>query len=146
MNWGWKIVVLYSLFIGMTLFMVFFFMRQKVDLVADDYYKQEIEYQGQIDKITNAKSLKEPVGFEYLAESRIVKFNFPQEHADNGVKGNIHFYRPSNADEDKKIGIKTESNGVQVIGVRSLNKGLWKVKISWVSGGKGFYDEKVITL
>ncbi|MCK5210529.1 MAG: FixH family protein, partial [Cyclobacteriaceae bacterium] len=38
MNWGWKIVVLYSAFVIMTLSMVFFFMRQKVDLVADDYY------------------------------------------------------------------------------------------------------------
>ncbi len=83
---------------------------------------------------------------EYVAESRIVRFNFPKEHTDNGLKGNIHFYRPSNAAEDKKIDIKTESTGVQIIGVGSLNKGLWKVKISWVSGGKEFYDEKVITL
>lgn len=146
MSWGWKIVVLYSLFVIMTLFMVIFFMRQKVDLVADDYYKQEIEYQGQIDKITNAKLLKEPVGFEYLAESRIVKFNFPQDHSKEGVKGNIYFYRPSNADEDKKFDIQTESTGEQKIAVGSLSRGLWKLKISWTSGGKDFYDEKVVTL
>lgn len=146
MSWGWKIVVLYSLFVIMTLFMVFFFTRQKVDLVADDYYKQEIDYQGQIDKISNAKLLKEPVGIEYFAESRIVKFNFPQEHSEGGVNGKIYFYRPSNADEDKKFDILLESTGVQKIAVGSLNKGLWKVKISWTSSGKEFYDEKVVTL
>ena len=36
MNWAWKIVVVYSAFVVMTLSMAFFFMRQKVDLVADD--------------------------------------------------------------------------------------------------------------
>lgn len=146
MNWGWKIVVLYSAFVVMTLFMVFFFMRQKVDLVADDYYKQEIEYQGQMDKISNAKLLKEPVEFEYSPENGVVKFNFPQEHANTAMNGNIHFYRPSNAEEDKNFEIRPEATGEQIIGVGSLSKGLWKVKISWTSGGKEFYDEKVVTL
>lgn len=146
MNWSWKIVVVYSLFVLMTLTMVFYFTGQKVDLVADDYYKQEIEYQNQIDKISNAKSLKEAIGVEYVAGSRIVKFSFPKEHADNGLNGDIHFYRPSNADEDKKFNVKTESTGVQKIAVGSLSRGLWKVKISWTSGGKEFYDEKIITL
>jgi len=146
MNWGWKIVVVYSLFVLMTLTMVFYFMGQKVDLVANDYYKQEIEYQNQIDKISNTKLLKKAIGFEYKAGSRIVKFSFPKEHADKGLKGDIHFYRPSNADEDKMFKVKTESTGEQKIAVGSLNRGLWRVKISWTSGGKEFYDEKVITL
>lgn len=146
MNWGWKIVVLYLAFVVMTLSMVFFFMRQKVDLVADDYYKQEIEYQGQIDKISNTKLLKEQVGFEYLSPERIVKFIFPADHIKNGVKGNIHFYRPANADEDKQFEINLETTGEQVVAVGSLSKGLWKLKISWTSSGKEFYDEKVVTL
>ena len=73
MSWGWKIVVLYGLFVMMTLSMVFYFMGHDVDLVAKDYYRQEIEYQDQIDKIENARSLKEPIDLEYLMEQSIIK-------------------------------------------------------------------------
>ncbi len=146
MNWGWKIVVVYSAFVIMTLSMVFFFMNQKVDLVADDYYKQEIEYQGQINKISNANSLEEPIGFNYSPENRVVIFTFPVDHVSGGLKGQIHFYRPANADEDKIFNINPDANGEQKIGVGSLSKGMWKVKISWAFGKKHFYNEKIVTL
>jgi hypothetical protein len=45
-------------FVVMTLAMVVYFMGHKVDLVAEDYYKQEIEYQDQIDKIANTQALQ----------------------------------------------------------------------------------------
>lgn len=146
MNWGWKIVVVYALFVIMTLAMVFYFMRQKVDLVAEDYYKQEIEYQGQIDKITNARLLKEPVGFQYLIDDRSIQLTFPKTHIEHGIKGQVQLYRPSDANEDKKIIIKPGEDGVQTIAIGSLKKGLWRVKISWNSAGKEYYDEKVLTL
>ena len=146
MNWGWKIVVVYSAFVVMTLGMVFYFMGHKVDLVADDYYKQEIEYQDQIDKISNAKSLIEPIRFKYTASQRTVLLSFPIEHLEKGLKGNIHFYRPSDSSLDKEFDIKTNESGEQTIAIGSLKKGLWKVKISWTAADKAYYDEKVITL
>jgi len=146
MSWGWKIVMLYSAFVIMTLAMVFYFMGQKVDLVAEDYYKQEIEYQDQIDKITNARALKEPVEFEYSIENRSIVLNFPASHIVQGIEGKIQLYRPANSEEDKEYAIRPEDTGVQTIAVGSLSKGLWKIKISWSSAGIEFYDEKVITL
>ena len=146
MNWGWKIVVVYSAFVVMTLGMVFYFMGHKVDLVATDYYKQEIEYQDQIDKIANAKSLKEPLGFEFSPARRTVKINFPSEHLVSGLNGKIHFYRPSDSSLDKEFDINPTESGEQVISIGSLNKGLWKVKISWMAADISYYDEKVITL
>jgi hypothetical protein len=146
MNWGWKIVVVYSLFVVMTLGMVFFFMGHKVDLVAEDYYKQEIEYQDQIDKIANTKSLKQSVGFEFSPAQRTVTFNFPEDQLQQGLEGSIHFYRPSDSGLDKKFEINPNEEGEQVIVVGSLHKGLWKIKISWVAADKAYYDEKIITL
>ena len=146
MNWGWKIVVLYSAFVIMTLTIVVYFMGQKVDLVADDYYKQEIEYQDQIDKISNANSLSEPVGFTYSRDQRTLKLQFPPAHMEQGLKGKIHLYRPSNADEDKEYKIQPQNTGEQLISIGSLSKGLWKIKITWSSGGKEYFNEKTVTL
>ncbi len=146
MNWGWKIVVLYSAFVMMTLFMVVYFMRQNVDLVADDYYKQEIEYQDHIDKISNTRSLKEPIGYEYSNEHRTIKLIFPRLHIEHGIKGKIHFYRPANANEDKEFDVQVKESGEQIISISSLSRGLWKIKIGWSSGGKEYFDEKIVTL
>ncbi len=130
----------------MILSMVFFFMGHKVDLVATEYYKQEIEYQSQIDKIVNANMLKEPIGYEYSNLLGTVKLSFPKAHVNQGLSGNIHFYRPANSNEDKKFEIKVNDAGEQVISISSLSKGFWKIKISWNSGNKEFYNEKNVTL
>jgi len=146
MNWGWKIVLLYSLFVIMTLSMVFFFMGHKVDLVSTEYYKQEIEYQKQIDKIANANILTEPIGYEYIELPRTVKLSFPMDHVQRGLSGKIHFYRPANSNEDKKFDITVNETGEQTISISNLSKGFWKIKISWNSGNTEFYTEKKVTL
>jgi hypothetical protein len=130
----------------MTLSMVFYFMQQDVDLVAKDYYRQEIQYQDQIDKITNARSLKEPVNFEYLAQENMIKIHFPSAHVQGGISGTIELYRPSNANEDRLVQVKPSSDGKQLIKVGDLSLGFWKIKISWSSGGKDYYDEHIVTL
>ena len=146
MNWGWKIVVVYALFVLMTLFMVFYFMRQEVDLVAQDYYKQEIEYQDQMDKISNAKLLREPVTFDYSSSERKVTISFPASHVSQGIMGKVYFYRPSNAEEDREFEVSPNRDGQQNIAVGSLTKGLWRVKISWTSNDTEYFDEKTVTL
>ncbi len=130
----------------MTLSMVFYFMGHKVDLVATEYYKQEIEYQSQIDKIANANLLTEPIGYEYINIPRTVKLTFPFAHVHQGLSGKIHFYRPANSNEDKYFDIRVNDAGEQVISISTLSKGYWKMKISWNSGGLEFYNEKKVTL
>ncbi len=146
MNWGWKIVIVYSAFAIMTLAIAFYFMGQKVDLVAEDYYKQEIAYQDQIDKMSNSSALAQPIDLEYDRQTSLVKIAFPNQVNGSQIQGTIHFYRPSNADEDVHFEIQPDSLGQQHISVGALTKGLWKVKIVWTSAEMEYYDEKVITL
>ncbi len=146
MSWGWKITLLYVGFVIMTLAMVFYFMSQKVDLVTEEYYKEEIRYQDQIDRITNAKALDDPVRVEYLPHEKRVKISYPESHIGQSIKGNIHFYSPLDSDEDRDFPIKVLDGGTQFIYVGSFRKGLWRIKISWKAGGKEYYHEQQITL
>lgn len=145
MNWGWKIVLLYGLFVIMTLSMVVFFMRQQVDLVADDYYKQEIAYQGQMDKMSNAAALQQSLEINYSKDNRALTLKFPTTHLGNSLKGEVHLYRPANAEEDQVFLVNPLENGEQLISVSSLSKGFWKIKISWTANAMHYYDEKAIT-
>jgi hypothetical protein len=146
MNWGWKIVVLYSGFVVMTLGMVFYFMGHKVDLVADDYYKQEIAYQDQINKMSNNQALLEPLGIELDRQTLSAIIRFPMEHTSAGVRGSVQLYRPANSDEDKTFDILPDSTGVQSVSLTGFSKGLWKIRVMWNSEGKDYYSEKVVTL
>lgn len=48
-NWGKGIVLVYSLFVLGILYLVYQSKQQKLDLVYDDYYAQELMFQNQID-------------------------------------------------------------------------------------------------
>ncbi|MDZ7607986.1 MAG: FixH family protein [Cyclobacteriaceae bacterium] len=146
MNWGWKIAILYSGFVVMTLGMVFYFMGHKVDLVAEDYYKQEIAYQDQIDKMSNSQAMLQPLGIDLDRQTLSAIIRFPTEHASAGIQGSVQLYRPANSDEDKSFDILIDSTGVQSVLLTGFSKGLWKIKVMWNSGGKDYYSEKVVTL
>nr|WP_294858597.1 FixH family protein [uncultured Fluviicola sp.] len=48
MNWGKGIIIGMGLFMGFILTMVVIMMRQKIDLVEEDYYKRELNYEDQL--------------------------------------------------------------------------------------------------
>jgi hypothetical protein len=146
MSWGWKIVLVYAVFVVMTLSMVVYFMGHKVDLVAEDYYKQEIEYQDQIDKIANTQALQTPIALEFSANRQTISLHFPSTQLQSDLVGRIQFYRPSDSSMDRMLDLAIDQEGKQLIGVEGFAGGLWRVKISWTVGGKAYYDEKVITL
>ena len=63
-NWGYKIVLVYSVFVAGILYLVVQSSRQQMDLVTDDYYAQEIRYQEKIDQSKRASALSEPIRYQ----------------------------------------------------------------------------------
>jgi predicted dehydrogenase len=53
MNWGYKIMLVYLVFISGMLFMAFKSSEQDIELVTEDYYAKELVYQQKIDEIKN---------------------------------------------------------------------------------------------
>lgn len=144
MNWGVKIAIGLSIFMGITIAMVIYSFQQDVHLVAEDYYKQEIAYQDQIEKIRNTQKLPEKPAIRYRNVDNIVEITFPTAFLSKKIRGEVVFFRPSNAGMDKKYEIKLDESGKQYINVASLINGNWKVKISWNDLNLDYYDEKDI--
>jgi hypothetical protein len=145
MNWGWKIFFITAGFILLVLFMVFKAMQQDFHLVSEDYYDKEIKYQGEIDKIKNARDLEDGLKIEYLLKEDKMKFTYPLQHR-NGIKGSIFLFRPSDSSLDTSFPIKPGQDGTQIISVASLEKGLWQVKVNWAFGNMEYQQEKNIIL
>ena len=58
MNWGYRIIIVFVLFIAGILSMVLYVNSKGADLVAEDYYMQEVNYQDIINAKSNSVALK----------------------------------------------------------------------------------------
>lgn len=142
LNWGARIVILYVGFVVLILFLVFRSFQVSVDLVTEDYYQQELDFQNIINKKANANKL--PEGLTYKLNGKKVSFSFPSNQQD--IEGHINIYRPSNKNFDRIVEIELdEENKIDLDLVDSPN-GLYKMKIDWTNESIGYYMEKDIYL
>lgn len=139
MNWGKSIALFYGLFVVALLIVVAFSFTQDVNLVTEDYYQQELVYEDQINRIKNTEALVEKP--EIVLKGSYVELSFPAELS---PKGTILFFRPSDANKDRRIAISLGADKKQQIDFSSEQKGLWKAKLNWTQEGKEYYQEFVI--
>ncbi len=141
MNWGTSIFLSFAAFMGIIITMVVISMNQDVNLVATDYYKQELAYQDQIDKIKNAKKVSGEVHFNYIAS----KGQFVMS-SKTDMSGEAHIYRPSDASKDEVVTYEKKTGDNKGINTEGMDKGLWKVKLTWTKNDELFYTEKSIVI
>ena len=143
--WPITIIAFFSVAICAAVSVVIFCTRQKVDLVAADYYDQEVRYQDQLDRINHASSLQAPAKVEYNTDTRRITVSLPPDHLNPSLKGWIQLYRPAASRLDQKLALEVDATGAQIIDAKSLNDGLWHVRVSWKQNGTDYYfDQKLV--
>ncbi len=138
MNWGYKLMYTFIVFACMMSYLVYRSFTTKFDLVDKEYYQSELKYQEVIDASANANALEwSPV---LLQSGHTITLKMPAGL--NGiVSGSIFFYCAGDAQKDKKIELKTDANGIQLI-TEQVTTGNYTVKIGWNTAGKYYYTEK----
>ena len=131
LNWGTSIVIAIMLFMTFILSFVyktFFNDKYEHHLVSEDYYKEELYYQEEIDKINNANRLTQNITLSNSEEGIII--NFPENLNYKNISGTISFLRRSNhqLDFEKKIELTSHST---IIEDEFLVSGKWEIKIDW---------------
>lgn len=125
-------------FVAFILTLVFFSYSINIDLVAKDYYKQELAYEKEIDKMRNTQALSHKPEIIYNAENQTLVLTL-NNRADEGT---IWLFRPSDKQKDMKIPLVLDNQGRQAIPLQNLAHGLWRIKIDWTLGGKGYFLEQ----
>lgn len=145
MNWGTKIIIVMSVFVAGIFYMVFTCMRQTdIQLVAPDYYEQEIAYQGVIDKENNYRALtNKPALKDDLASGKF-KIDFSSISDYKNMTGQIKFFRPSEAKKDFMVDLQLGDDGIQWLDKENLSPGKWIVKLEWEDGSKQYYNEQTM--
>jgi hypothetical protein len=137
-NWGWGIVIAMALFMAFILqyvYRVSVYDKYDHHLVADDYYKDELNYQKEIDNEENANSLVENV--KILKTDDGLSVVFPKEFKFDKVSGEIKLMRPSNYKLDIKKEIKLNSNSFLILD-KELATGRYDISINWIYKDKKY--------
>ncbi|WP_117883186.1 FixH family protein [Aureibaculum luteum] len=130
-NWGWAMVIAMAVFMTFILQYVY---RTLTDdtlehhLVSEDYYKDELYYQHEIDKMNNASKLKENLVVERGDEG--MQVTFPSDMEQSKITGIVYFQRPSDNRIDFKKEIVLDKNTMLVVDDKLIN-GRWNVKVDW---------------
>jgi nitrogen fixation protein FixH len=130
-NWGTGIVIAFILFISFIMYFVISMNTDKSldhDLVNENYYKQELEFQSDINKEKNAKTLASKVTWKKTTEGIVI--SFPAELEDKNITGKVFLYRPSNKQLDFETTILLSNHNLLIPDKRLLD-GRWNIKIDW---------------
>ena len=143
-NWGTGIVIAFILFMSFILYFVITISTQKkyaYDLVDEEYYKTELKYQDEIDKLKNTKKLSSKI---ILTKSTSgFEIEFPAE-INEETTGTIFFYRPSTKILDFQIPLAIVDHKMSVKH-EQLISGHWNITINFKSNSTHFLYKKSIT-
>ena len=138
------IAIIYGAFIVILVGFAIFSSFDTVDLVTNDYYRQEIVYQQQIERIKSSKTLTHPLSWYYDRELESLTFQFPDSLRPDKIKGRFHFFRPSDSMQDRFEAIYVDSNNRQYLSTQDLSRGFWRIKIAWTDGMREYYEEVAV--
>jgi hypothetical protein len=140
MSWGYKIAIVIVLFLAGMAFMVSIAMKQKNEMIDDQYYVKELHHQEQIDAAQNLNAQTDQVQIKDTAG--MIQLSLPQSLCINVTDASISFLRPSDQSKDLVLPIQTDSLGQQFFPKTKFIKGLYRVRVSWKSNAKPFFAEQ----
>ncbi|HNJ64162.1 MAG TPA: FixH family protein [Saprospiraceae bacterium] len=140
MSWGYRIMIVYIVFIAMIIGMVFVASKQTNEMQDENYYSKELVYQSVIDGKNNLNALADSVTLSNQPGS--VKIKLPLAASANITEGSVYFLCPSDEKKDLKDKLNVDANGEQSISRDKLKDGFYTIQISWKSNGKAYYSEQ----
>ncbi|MBX2949134.1 MAG: FixH family protein [Crocinitomicaceae bacterium] len=139
MNWGKGIMIVMGLFIVFIGVLVSVLAGQKVDLVSEEYYKEEIAYQHEIDAMHSAKLLDLLVISQQDGQL-IVQFAKNIE-ADSIV---LKLWRPNNQQLDQSFSVT--GTHVFLIPLNTLQQGMYDIRCEYWTEGKNFLQKQSVLI
>lgn len=130
-TWGHGIALALACFIGFILYLIFIFPigKQTSDLVSDNYYQDELEYQKVIDAKKNADQLSQKPFFAQLPYG--IRIAFPKETIDAGQQVHYELYSINDKEKDKKQNVNLDNNNSFLVPKEMLSTGSYILKVRW---------------
>lgn len=132
--------VLFTAFIGT---LVAVCVRQDINLVTKDYYKEELVYQQQIDRISLTAKLSHKPTLS-VEQGYLLKVHYADlSKVDHGE---LELFRPSDPALDKRFKIAKTDETAVYFSTSGMGKGMYRARLRWTMNGEQFFIEQVIHL
>ncbi|MBO3116137.1 FixH family protein [Winogradskyella sp. DF17] len=144
-NWGTAIIIA---IVGFMSFIMFFVIKMSTndkydhDLVVEDYYQKELQFQMDINKESNSKTLETNVSWKKTDDGILI--TFPPELDFTKIDGKVFLYRPSNKQLDFEISISLSNHNL-LIPDKSLLDGRWNISIDWTYENQPYLYKDAMT-
>lgn len=137
-NWGTAIVLVFVAFISFILYFVYIAMsdpRADHELVTEEYYSKDLEYQEDLTASDNLVKFGGEVSVVRIEEG--LEIHFPAEMLPEKILGSAAMYRPSNEKLDFEIELNP-TNSRFIIPETKLVEGRWNITLKWTYDGQAF--------
>lgn len=142
MHWGKAIALVLTLFVVVSLGILFYSMTMDWSLVEDDYYPKELKHEELLIKKRNFNALNEPLVI--TLEQQSVDLKFPTFFKGKTTGGHIQVYRPSNKKMDYLVAVKFDTTLIQSIPMTHFKHGNYIIKVEWYADGIAYYKEQEV--
>ena len=143
-NWGHKLTLGFIAFAGMIIYMVVQSMNTRYELVSNEYYKDELQYQQVIDGTSRANQLSSKASVTQQNDELVIQL--PPEMQQKTITGSLWFYNATDSKKDKKMALQVNDHAAQAIDSRQFLPGNYTANISWASNNETYYSEVPVTI
>ena len=140
-NWGHGITIVIILFMAFIVMLVVKTFNHNADLVQDNFYEQELLFDGKKESIGNYEKLDFKVEINQTPEG--IEIKFPENYKTED--GTIQFYRADDKSLDKFYELTLSDKNTQLLPYNDFIVGLYEVNIKWNSEGKSFLHKSDIS-
>ena len=142
-NWGTGILIFLILFLIACGIFIAFAMRQKVELVHEDYYERGVDHSTQMEVEERSAPYQEAILAVQLEGT--LQISMTDSLAVSCDSARIQLYRPSDNQLDMNISYDP-GRGALVISREDLVPGRYIMKLSWYSGGLKYEVDRTLNI
>lgn len=142
-NWGHGIAIFLIVFVIITISVVVNIStndKYNHDLVVENYYEKELNFQTEIDDQNNASKLNSSI--TYTSSENGLLITFPKDFPADKITGTINMYRPSKKTLDFSVDIILDDKYQLLIPSDKLVRGRWNLHITWKVDKQEFMYKK----
>lgn len=137
LNWGHGLAIALGCFILFILFLILIFPlgKQNAEMISNNYYEEELQYQDIIDAKNNAAKLeKKPT---YKATTEGILITFPETIKVDENIANFILFRTEDSNLDVKKEVTLQHN-LFLIPAKVISKGSYTLKLKWKENKKPY--------
>jgi hypothetical protein len=142
-HYGHGVMVAMAAFI---LIMAHFMVRainNQEELVAQDYYAQELRYQQRIEQLERTMALGRTT---VEARKGELVITLPTTVHQRAVSGELYLMRTNNARLDHRATVQASAEGRVVVDTSTLPPGAYLMQFDWAVDGKDYFTEERVHL